>query len=170
MIDKGQLMHVPNELQHSFFYPDPKFFWPDSESEIYFFDEFLFFLEKKGEMPWAYPEFHLPLLKDQWNQLDKRLQSMFSIRDRGVKPIMVQAICTFFKYLFWSNGQPVSLNKLDSCLGSLKIKPVNVEERLCFLMESTSYFHAYKQLSELFNEQMKQTAKHFAMKKILKKL
>ncbi|WP_433742794.1 YpoC family protein [Falsibacillus pallidus] len=169
MIEKGQLILVPNKLQHPFFYAAPEIIWPENKNEIYFFDEFLFFLEKKGDRPWTTPEVHLPLLNEQWKQLNKSLQSMFAMRARGVKPIMVQAICTFFKYLFWANGEPVVLNKLDSSLQGLKIKPVNIEERLFFMMESKSYFHAYKQLSELFNEQTKQTAKHFAMRKLREK-
>ena len=68
---------------------------------------------------------------------------------------MVKALSLFMKLLFWSNGSPVTLNNLKKDLGNLSIKPINIVDRLSFIMENPSLYPSFLQLSELFVEQHK---------------
>ena len=68
---------------------------------------------------------------------------------------MERAIDLFEQFLIKSNN----LNPDLYCIKDCKIKPVNVEERLGFIVSRPKLFHSYKQLAELFAEQEKQFAK-----------
>ncbi|WP_100333513.1 YpoC family protein [Bacillus alkalisoli] len=69
---------------------------------------------------------------------------------------MPSAIALYINLLFWINGQPVtSLVNLESDLEELTWKPVNIAERLSFIMNRPFLYHSFVQLSELFTEMEK---------------
>lgn len=92
-----------------------------------------------------------------WGECKEKLQVHFKNRDsQKALPLMERAIDLFEQFLIKSN----SLNPDLYCIKDCEIKPVNVEERLDFIVSRPKLFHSYKQLAELFAEQEKQFAKH----------
>ena len=92
----------------------------------------------------------------EWGQCKNELDHHFKNRDSDrALPLMKKAIELFEQLLVSSN----SLSPDKYCIKDCKIKPVNVEERLDFIVSRPKLFHSYKQLAELFAEQEKQFAK-----------
>lgn len=96
----------------------------------------------------------------EWNESKDELAIHFKNRD-GEKalPLMERAIELFKQFILMTNGETKGLYAIEDC----KIKPVNVEERLNFIVSRPNLFHSYIQLAELFAEQEKQFAKHAAL-------
>ena len=98
----------------------------------------------------------------EWMQYKDELATHFRNREsEKALPLMENAICLFEQFLFLSNN----LNQDLYCIKDCKIKPVNVEERLSFIVSRPKLFHSYKQLAELFAEQEKQFAKQAVLNK-----
>lgn len=97
---------------------------------------------------------------DEWNKCKENLTTHFKNRDsEKALPLMERAIDLFQQLLFLSNSMNPDLYSIIEC----KIKPVNVEERLNFIVSKPKLFHSFKQLAELFDEQEKQFAKQAAL-------
>ncbi|MBT2694193.1 YpoC family protein [Bacillus sp. ISL-55] len=96
----------------------------------------------------------------EWGQCKNELDDYFKNRDSDrALPLMKRAIELFEQFLIRSNN----LSPDKYCIKDCKIKPVNVEERLGFIVSRPKLFHSYKQLVELFAEQEKQVAKQAAL-------
>ena len=96
----------------------------------------------------------------EWNQCKEMLMTYFKNRDtEKAFPSMRNAIDLFEQFLFISNCLNKEIHSIKDC----KIKPVNVEERLNFIVSRPKLFHSYKQLAELFAEQEKQFAKQVVL-------
>ena len=68
---------------------------------------------------------------------------------------MIEGIALFIKLVFWTNEQPVRLKNIFVELEQFPATPVNVRDRLEFIMARPAHYHAYIQLSELMVEQEK---------------
>ncbi|MFT9600598.1 YpoC family protein [Mesobacillus sp.] len=100
------------------------------------------------------------MVLSEWVQCKVELDIHFKNRDSDrALPLMKSAIDLFEQFLFLSNSLNQDLYSINDC----KIKPVNVEERLDFIVSRPKLFHSYKQLAELFAEQEKQFAKQAAL-------
>ncbi|TLS35877.1 YpoC family protein [Pseudalkalibacillus caeni] len=107
----------------------------------------------------------------QWNNAEKEISSCFKKRDRkNAGPLMVNQIGYFIEALFWGNGKPVrNLIALKQELANLEIKPVNLEERLEYLIDQPDLYISFVQLKELASEYKKKILKHYALQKTNKK-
>ncbi len=104
--------------------------------------------------PWTCPEETVPLLFLEWNGLKVDLQEGFAKRNFSkTEDPMKKGIRLFYKALYWSNDQSVN-DKVDS-MDVLKLKPINVRERLDYVIQNPNKFHSFVQLSELFVEMEK---------------
>jgi hypothetical protein len=103
----------------------------------------------------------------QWQQDKIELEEYFKYRDsKKALPVMEKTIKLFREFLYASNGLITSVsNNIDDCI----IKPVNVQERLKFIVSRPRLYHSYVQLGELFAEQEKQYARKVALNKAKKK-
>ncbi|MBT2690050.1 hypothetical protein J7I93_17925 [Bacillus sp. ISL-47] len=117
--------------------------------------------------PWEKKEECIPVLQEEWKEQKWILDKCFANRNQKAaeEPIKT-AIGLFLQLLFWTNGKPVDF---QAEVGELKIKPVNLEERLDFIFERPASYHAYIQLSELMYEIEKQYMKHITLENIKKK-
>ncbi|MGD7021975.1 YpoC family protein [Rossellomorea vietnamensis] len=166
-----KLYQVPEEVTHSYFYSE-------SEDEVFIDDENMDSLHpvfsyeilyyNDGShlgVPWGDPV-SIRKAEGTLTELREKLNEAFSRRASvEVKALMKKAAAQFIMYLFWSNGKPVNLLRLKEELQLLSIKPVNVAERLDFVLTQPSLFHSYKQLDQMFIEQTKQYAKNQALQK-----
>jgi hypothetical protein len=102
----------------------------------------------------------------QWQQYKLELEEYLKNRDsEKASPLMEKAIGLFREFLYSSNGLHCSdLYNIDDCI----LKPINVQERLKFIITRPSLYHSYVQLAELFAEQEKQYARKMALNKVKK--
>lgn len=108
----------------------------------------------KTLMPWKMSDKTVPIVMKEWETVKVELHEKFSKRKgTEVEHPMKQAIGLFIEVLYWCNGYPsLSLSKEDD---KLKIKPVNLQERLHFIFSYPNKYHSYIQLTELFSEMEK---------------
>jgi len=163
----GIIIKVPSELNHSFFFTKDVMEIEDEitvefHSSIPFVYEIGFYTELNMPRPWEYPEEAISILLEEWNKLKNQLETLFSSRDIvSAMDQMKQSTVIFIEMLFWTNGQPVHF-PLDN-IQKLDYKPVNIQERLEFIISRPKLYHSFAQLSELFIEQ----EKHFTKKLLL---
>jgi hypothetical protein len=110
-------------------------------------------------------EENISLLLSKWDGVKSELETLYRNRDQqSTLQLMKKGIVYFIQYLYCSNDRQVN-SKEPIPLNQLEIKPVNLEERLTYILSRPNLFHSYRQLSELFTEQ----EKLFAKKNIVKK-
>lgn len=157
------IMMMPKELNHPSFYNNghsPQFLFPE---------EFQFYSNHgKGEKerPWLNFDQELTRLKDEWKELESQLRNLFQERKgREAVRYVFQGCACFLKFLFWSNEKPVNLHLLAEEIQQLEIKPMNVSERIQFILNNPKLHHSFLQLQQLFIEQEKVYAKHKIIRK-----
>jgi hypothetical protein len=102
---------------------------------------------------------------EKWDGIRSELETFYRNRDqKSTLHLMKKGIGYFVKFLYWSNDRQVD-SKEPTPLNQFEIKPVNLEERLTYILQRPNLFHSYRQLTELFTEQ----EKLFAKKNIVKK-
>jgi hypothetical protein len=78
---------------------------------------------------------------------------------------MELSIGYFFECLFGVNGYTVpELTNWQQEINHLRIKPINVSERLEFIMDKPNNYHSFVQLSQLFEEFTKQYYKSLVLR------
>lgn len=107
-------------------------------------------------------------LVEEWKIVQEQLEVLYRNRDqKNSLEGMKKGISLFIQFLFWTNEQPIDPN-MPITLELLEVKPVNLEERLGFIISRPNLFHSYRQLSELMTEQEKLYAKNKILKKASK--
>ena len=103
----------------------------------------------------------IPVLLEWWTEEERTLTALFHERNtKEAKPIMVIMSAAFIDCLFWMNDKPVTgLTHLKQALIDIGFKPINCEERLDFVLQNSSQYHAFTQLRALFLEVKKIYAK-----------
>jgi hypothetical protein len=169
MDDSIKMLPVPNELAHPFFFShkeiavkNPTISFSLSENFIY---EFFFYNGIQTIKPWINPDETIPILFKEWQKVKDQLNVLYHEREqKNIVQNMKKGIGLFIQLLFWSNGKPVQL-KEPSAFSEMDFKPINVQERLEFIISRPKLFHSFIQLSELMTEQ----EKHYMKKSIQKK-
>ncbi len=153
-------MQVSERLQHEFFFLDsltPADFFPEENR---------FYLGMDESMPWKNEKEAVIQIVQEWKSYMNELTALFKERkNKETKPLMVKGISLFIRLLFWSNNEPTDLKNLHEKLVLFEAKPVNIGERLQFLMQRPTLYHSFIQLSELMIEQEKIFYKFVVMKK-----
>lgn len=153
-------MQVSERLQHGFFYLDsltPADFFPEENR---------FYLGMDESMPWKNEEEAVIQIVQEWKPYMNELTTLFKERkNKEAKPLMIKGISLFIRLLFWSNNESTDLKNLQEKLVQFEAKPVNIVERLQFLMQRPTLYHSFIQLSELMIEQEKIYYKYLVMKK-----
>lgn len=161
---------IPKELKHPFFLKggsdtDRKENSSFAENFMY---EVFFYNGMEARKPWLDSNEAIVPLLEKWPMIKEELQALHhDRRQKEVLAWMEKGIGLFLQFLFWSNDQPVQL--MESIpYDQLTIKPVNLRERLEFIMLQPKLHHSFIQLSELFEEQKKHFGKKNSMKKYQK--
>jgi hypothetical protein len=106
------------------------------------------------------------LLSD-WERIKVELETLYRNRDqKSTLQGMKKGIGLFIQFLYWSNDRQIN-SKEPVSINQLVITPVNLDERLAYILSRPNLFHSYRQLSELMTEQAKQYAKKNIVKKRL---
>lgn len=153
------------ELQHPAF-PFPSAEWQEIDPEsIYvsgfpFWQEHQFFREGAGVMPWKEDKAKAcRKLAKQASSVAEVIQAAFEAKEKPDSITVRDGLGLFLSILFWSNGRPVQLRELDKQIATLEIKPMNIEERLTYILENGHTYPGFKQWEELLLEQRKLIAK-----------
>ncbi|MFD6207274.1 YpoC family protein [Peribacillus sp. NPDC060253] len=171
-------LKVPAELEHLLFFPEKETIlenehykrWSGSIPFESFPYELLYYNNVESYAPWTKGAEHVKELLDKWKEIDSECSSLFSERKvNQTSGLMKQGISLFLTAVFWMHGRPVILSSLQRQIESLKDNPVNLAERLSFIIARPAFFHSYRQLSELFQEFEKQYAKYLIKNKNSKK-
>jgi len=100
----------------------------------------------------------------EWKTIEGRLGELIRIREKQETALLMdKGLSLFYKQLLLVNNMETNLESI--ALNELKIKPINVEERLSFIQGRQGSFHSFKQLVELFKELEKQYAKKASLEK-----
>lgn len=117
-------------------------------------------LQIEALKPWEEKHKYIPIILESWKSTEPVIASLFENRDRkkALEP-MKNMVLLFLMFLFWLNDRPVpALNGMNADLKDLKIKPVNVGERLDYILSIPNHYHAFIQLQQLFIELNKKYA------------
>ena len=154
-------LNVPAELGDPFFFPneikplkkeDYQEWRNPNEVEVFSY-ELLFYMGEKVYSPWKSGDMHIPELFEKWRLIKTDCEVFFSNRKAGLalEP-MKEGIGLFFSAVYWMNEKPVQLSAWKKQMEACPVKPINLVERLSFIMERPAFYHSFRQLSELFIE------------------
>ena len=103
----------------------------------------------------------------EWGQVKGELEILYRNREQKTTlQGMKKGIGLFILFLYLSNDSQVNFKELEP-IDLLEMKPVNLDERLGFIINRPTLFHSYRQLTELMVEQEKLYAKKNIVKKRL---
>ncbi|MGE7184702.1 YpoC family protein [Peribacillus sp. NPDC006672] len=154
-------LKVPAELDHPFFFPEKEIIlekecytgWNGSIPFEAFPYELLYYNNVESYAPWSKGAMHIKELLEKWKGIDTECSLLFSERKVGrTLGLMKQGIGLFLNAVFWMHGKPVVLSDCRVQIESFNNIPVNVAERVSFILARPASFHSYRQLSELFRE------------------
>lgn len=160
MLKKPITINIPIELKYRLFFKEDQttihhegIFEPP-----YFRQELLFYQSLDHTAYWN--AFHevLPQLTAEWKEIESVLTQLFASKHQDTRTRMTDGIALFFMFLFWSNDEPVHLQKWQEKTKHYAVKPVNLEERLQFILDRPFSYPAFRQLSALMLEQQKRIA------------
>lgn len=166
-------VHVPRQLEFALFFPESTVSmdlnemkeWKHPHTFTAFPYDFAFFQGVEAYRPWEDSEKYAPILLKEWKKIKTECQTLFSERKtkQTLEP-MKEGIALFFTFIYWIHNRPVELREWNQIVDVLPIKPVNLVERLAFIIQRPALYHSFVQLSELFHE----VEKHY-VKSIIKK-
>ncbi|MET3195420.1 YpoC family protein [Gottfriedia sp. OAE603] len=90
----------------------------------------------------------------QWKEESDLLTGYFRLRNRkaALEP-MLRGLANFISITTWLNGKILTnINDLLNELDSLTIKPINLNERISFVIKQPDHYHSFIQLSGLYTE------------------
>ncbi len=97
-----------------------------------------------------------------WKERSEALRVLFRQRDQAlVRKPMIRCIAAFIDQLCWSAGAPVSSLVHDDLIQQIKAAPyapLNIDERLGYLLRQPARYLAFIQLDELEQEFTKKRA------------
>ncbi len=155
---------VPSELIHPVFFPAGKISWDRNDEKTLnvsapFIYEAAYYAGMASLKPWNDPKSSIPALLEEWGKLKGPLEELFSQRKKArAEGMMRQAAALFIEFLFWANGKPARLSPRIP-YEELEYAPVNIAERLEFIIARLNLYHSSVQLTELFKEMEKINAK-----------
>jgi hypothetical protein len=163
---------IPLPADHSNLLQQNEVVWEDYYTkEFYSITPFLYdvaFLHGLDVFkPWNHEDSTIPLVIREWGDIKEVLQQHFSLRDlSNTSPLMRKGISYFYECLYWCNEQPVVAITCDFV--DLGVKPVNLSERINYILSRPAKYQSFVQLAELFIEMEKLFRKKQIMKKASK--
>jgi hypothetical protein len=133
----------------------------------YFLYELAALEELETYKPWNDKEHAISILINSWKEEKDHISSLFRERKRkDAKEPMVRFSAHFLSLLYWMNSKVItSLIDIEKQLAVLDVKPVNVSERLEFILAQPDHYHSFIQLAQLYEEGEKLFVKSMLMQK-----
>jgi hypothetical protein len=167
------MMRVPTAFAHPLYYSESqvivagKFDWETSLTFPFLYDMAYALGHAPSNLPWEHHLQTVPLLFNLWKVNETKLNMLHEKRERSdVKIHVIGGIALLLQVIFWMNQVPVrSLADWEKEVEQLPIIPVNIVERLDFVMKKPEMYHAFIQLQQLFTESSKLFYKMQAIQK-----
>ncbi|WP_078546142.1 YpoC family protein [Litchfieldia alkalitelluris] len=168
---------VPSSFYHSLYYDKQSIISLDCElkeqqikrllKEFPFIFDILEEVGDKFPKPWEDRNQMIPILLESWSETSDMLSNLFKRRVRNeTRGPMLQSISLYIQFLYWVNEQAVpGLQNIVSDMLKLEYTPINIEERMAFILSRPDSYHAYIQVSQLFEEGKKYFYKQNAVLK-----
>lgn len=124
-------------------------------NEPFYFDMLYHLDIELIQVPWLHTNLTIPIILEQWKEVKPIIIEGYSQRKGGrdYEAVQVHCLALFILCLFWINNKSVkSLTVKNMLLSELKIKPINCEERLSFIMSNPLKYHSFVQVTQLFEE------------------
>ncbi|PMC39385.1 hypothetical protein CJ195_05530 [Bacillus sp. UMB0899] len=179
MQNKNIGLKIPASFRSPLFNPDKDSFHHLNVTDIsqvlseepFYFDMLYNLKENIEYNPWENPRDSVSIIFEEWKRVRGKARDSFKdLRGKSnisEERLLVHCVSLFIVCLYWLNKRPVpGLHTSNMQLEQLKIKPVNCEERLLFIISKPTQYHAYIQLEQLFNECEKMFAKAIVLKQI----
>ncbi|MBC2142181.1 hypothetical protein HCA89_07640 [Listeria innocua] len=129
-------------------------------SGLPFWQEQQFFTKGEGVIPWKNEtDRACRKLAKHMTNLAESMEADLKVHQKPSPVIVRDALGIFLSILFWSNHRPVQLDNLTEQIKTLETKPLNLEERLEYVLKRGNTFLGFRQLNELVLEQRKLIAK-----------
>jgi hypothetical protein len=127
----------------------------------YFLYDMAYVQQVELRRPWENRFVYIQEIIAAWKVIKEEVGELFRKRNRnGAKPLMLAYIAHLLSALFWLNEKHVpGVENIFVFISELSIKPLNVEERLQFMLESPDHYHSFIQLCQLYEEMEKLTVK-----------
>ena len=126
-----------------------------------FYAEMISFVKEDIEKPWLHKEKWVPILLNKWKESQDFLEECYRQRHRQqARQKMVLSMAMLIEVVYWINKTPVS-NVMS--YEQLSIKPMNVEERIPYMLRAPDHYLSFVQLKSLFEESEKLFYKAVAM-------
>ncbi|MBM7619509.1 hypothetical protein JOC95_001358 [Bacillus tianshenii] len=166
-------MRVPSAFVHPLYYSESqliesgRFDWQGSLTVPFKYDIAYSLGLAPSNLPWEHQSQTVPLLFHLWKETEAKLNVLHEKRERSdVKGNIAGGIALLLQAIFWMNQLPViSLTDWEKEIRQLQAKPVNIVERLDFVMKKPDMYHAFIQLQQLFTETSKLFYKMQAIQK-----
>ncbi|PGL71925.1 YpoC family protein [Bacillus sp. AFS055030] len=91
---------------------------------------------------------------NEWKEESEHISNYFKQRNRKLayEP-MIRGLANFISILTWINGKMLlNLTNLLIELDKLQVKPINLDERIRFVLNQPDHYHSFIQLSGLYTE------------------
>lgn len=120
----------------------------------------------QGQWPWESPH-KIKQYFEYWKVKEKELSDYFRRRQKKMTvPMMRQFIAYFIDIVYWSHeARVLTLKEISKDIIRFEYIPVNVGERLQFILDQPAHHLSFIQLKELFYEQEKKLVKARAIRK-----
>lgn len=164
---------VPKELGSVYFFPNEEVSIEEEHLHTFslsqqFLYDLAYYLNIPSLKPWENIDDYVHLIIEEWEDRKTSLEELFKLRDKKlVQEPMKKSIALLIQFLHWVNGAPVKLFPTIE-YQQLAISPVNLEERLSYILSRPNAFPSYMQLIELMKEIEKSYEKNQAIKRIKK--
>lgn len=167
------MMRAPTAFVHPLYYAESeevetgRFNWQSSLTVPFKYDIAYALGLAPSNLPWEHHTETVPLLFQLWKEKEVKLNTLHDKRERSdVKVHVIGGIALLLQAIFWMNQVPVrSLADWEKEISQLPEIPVNIEERLDFVMKKPELYHSFIQLQQLFTESSKLFYKMQAIQK-----
>ncbi|MEE6451890.1 hypothetical protein RAH41_15040 [Gottfriedia acidiceleris] len=123
------------------------------KNKPFFYESNQILINKSFNIPSGSDEIIKEMIKE-WKEESEQISNYFKQRNRKLacEP-MIRGLANFISILTWINSQLLlNLNNLLLELDKLKIKPINLDERISFVLNQPDHYHSFIQLSGLYTE------------------
>ncbi|UOE92300.1 YpoC family protein [Alkalihalobacillus sp. LMS39] len=153
-------MKVPIPFQRRPFFEKDEHFKMHKQTVLenltscFFYYDMLFQTEGNAEQPWVERKKNVPLLFQYYKEQIQVIDHYFQKRDRKqANAPMIQMIAFLITAVYWTNEKPVAtLINVEDDIVSLSYTPVNIGERLGFILQTPDHYHSFIQVKSLFDE------------------
>lgn len=101
------------------------------------------------------------VLYQKWLSHEEELTIIFHQRNlAAAKEPMLECLALFIKAIYWIHDEPIpeTEHELAATLPMLPYTPINVDERLSYLLKKPVHYLSFIQLKELYKELKKKEA------------